>query len=118
MSKAELKCPYCGGDELIATDVGGGLPWHILCERCLQKGPKAPTFEIAWAAFRRRYVYPDKNGEPVYAGDEVTVTADCLPHPEIAEMTLGPILDIDGEVAFSSLYEHGAEIELVEKSHD
>ena len=70
MSESKLTaCPYCGSDDCY---VFPDISWFsVRCRGCGAEGPIKDTLAEAIAAWNRRYVCPDKNGDPVYAGDEV-----------------------------------------------
>ncbi len=75
---SETRCPYCGatfGSGLAVWKLTGE-GWRVGCvnEKCSMAKiltHSYPTKAEAIAAWNRRYVCNDKNGKPVYAGDEV-----------------------------------------------
>ncbi len=112
MTNKKLKCPYCGSDLVVPATIGfGSHPWAAKCERCLAEGPTCRTKAEAIAAWNRRYVCDDKNGKPVYGGDEVnagyfTGLVELTP-------TIRPLTDAGEDVGFDRRIIDG-EIELVE----
>ncbi len=83
MSNKLLPCPYCGatrGNALAIWKIKGE-GWRVGCinEECKMAKVLTkpyPTEAEAIAAWNRRFVCPDKNGNKVYAGDKGK-TADC-----------------------------------------
>ncbi len=66
-------CLHCGSEN--STFYPIGRMWKVGCIDCQASGGLRATKAQATAAWNRRYVCPDKNGKPVYAGNEV----NCIP---------------------------------------
>ena len=85
MSNELLPC-FCGatrGNALAVWEIAGE-GWRAGCvnEECLMAEVVTkpyPTEAEALAAWNRRFVCYDKNGKPVYAGDEFNFLSDCDP---------------------------------------
>lgn len=74
-NKTELvACPFCGGEAAYKylPNLGVKISHAIGCTGCSVK-VFAQTEAEAIVAWNRRYVCDDKNGEAVYAGDEVGI---------------------------------------------
>ncbi len=105
MSDTLLLCPYCGWP---AERGAGGLDIH--CSN--QYGCDAFDCSMSIKDWNRRYVCPDKNGDKVFAGDEVK----CGPFQGkvVADMISGMGLLVEGDVL--PLYlPHKFEIELIKE---
>lgn len=75
--KPELSACPCG-DKAAVLDVGGRFRVYCNNSRCFI-GPSRETEAEAIAAWNRRYVCPDKNGKPVYAGEWFNFLSDRDP---------------------------------------
>ncbi len=78
MANEKLKCPFCGG-KIKLTPCSGQDRFDFDCECEHTISIWAETEEEAIKAINRRYVCDDKNGRPVYAGDEVKLHVPGLP---------------------------------------
>ena len=75
--KNEL-CPYCGKKPRYTHYINAISGGHVVqCDNfsgcTVRPRCAAETESEAWARWNKRYVCPDKNGEPVYAGNEVNM---------------------------------------------
>ena len=81
MSESKLTaCPFCGGRPVV-WQIEKVEDWRVGCahESCQMYRVTTlhkPTKAEAIAAWNRRYVCDDKNGDPVFVGDEVKISSE------------------------------------------
>ncbi len=114
----ELKpCPFCGGEgRLNHTAIGTQFFPQIVCMKCFLKCEPCQSAAEAIAAWSRRFVCYDKNGKPVYAGDDVKALKGNICRAELAPVIVP--LNFKGEdVGFDRRIILG-EIELIESESE
>lgn len=88
---AELAaCLHCGCCEAEAYRVPNSISME--CNGCHAMGPPAETLAEAIAAWNKRYVRDDKNGEAVYAGQWCNFISDADPPVKVRFVWIGPDL--------------------------
>ena len=74
MSNELLPCPFCGGEgRLNHTAIGTQFFPQIVCMKCFLKCEPCQSAAEAIAAWNKRFVCLDKNGDKVFAGDRVRI---------------------------------------------
>ncbi len=73
MSEELINCAHCNGEATVED--GRWHTWVIVCDDCGATSDSFATKAEAIAAWNKRFVRNDKNGKPVFAGDEVR----CVP---------------------------------------
>lgn len=116
MSDKLLPCLHCGHKKYRSYK-NMEWKWVCKCDKCGAIGPPAETKAEAIGAWNRRYVCPDKNGKPVYAGDKVWVSGPLLGKRERVTSVLEPCVLFDGHpTATGDLKINDCEIEFIEES--
>lgn len=90
-------CPFCGatrGNALAVWEISGE-GWRVGCvnEECKMAKVLTqpyPTKAEAIAAWNKRYVCPDKNGNPVFAGDWCNYFSDADPPVRVRFVWIEP----------------------------
>ena len=92
-SEELLPCPFCGNDNVsVSRYVREKKPWHVGCPqgKCFLHGFQVvgyATREEAIAAWNKRFVCPDKNGDKVFAGDKVKFITGPMTSPKGVKTT-------------------------------
>ena len=104
-----LPCPYCGSEPM---ERGEGV---VMCNNTKDLCQnRASVFTIA--AWNRRFVCLDKNGDPVYAGNKVRLGCGCCEY--VIELRNGfavPVDDGQSQVHGKDINVWECEIELIKE---
>ncbi len=115
MSNELLPCPFCGGEGRIMTALDHHAKAMRFCTTCTSCRADmyhwVNTEAEAIAAWNRRYVCLDKNGDKVFAGDQVKC---CGAEGSIVRFGCGHVLERDGTI-YQIL---SGEIELIKEPED
>ncbi len=98
MSNELIPCPYCGNDEPDTTTTEP-LAMNLRGDdtvRCGQDGCPIENVRMLVRQWESRYVCPGENGEKVFAGDDIKITADDSPHGYKGKASLLGCVPVDG----------------------
>ncbi len=98
MSEELTKCLFCGNDE---PDVTTKEPLAMTLAktdevRCGMEGCPIENVTMSVAAWNKHYVCHDIHGEPVYAGNDIKITADDSPHGYKGKASILACVPVDG----------------------